>query len=197
MARCLGPGPSAGPRGDPAGPAAPCTRAPPRRAWYKGKKRIGKVRGPDGQIHHEPDAIARALWDSRADVWRAGWAGGEAARAMLELAPADLASGTPTAPPGICTLRRLVLAARGSAPGHNGIPYEALHPGCQFVACLVAQAFWAAAESDEAVQAVLSDNVEVLIWIPKKEGGPAPDSQRPSCSPRASGGLPSQPRRRS
>ena len=75
--------------------------------------------------------------------------------------------GFPRGPPPLAVIRATILRAGGSAPGVDGFPYELFHPGCQFVAALVGQAFWAAEESAEAVRLVLGENIELLIWIPK------------------------------
>ena len=72
-------------------------------------------------------------------------------------------------------LAALILGPSGSAPGVDGEPYEAYHPGARFVACLLAQA-WHAAQRDPAkLERVLGPSVDLLVWILK-----IPDAERPN-----------------
>ena len=67
----------------------------------------------------------------------------------------------------------------GSAPGHDGIPYEILHHGGTFVACLIGQAFHAAHVSSAAIEQVLGPSIDILVWILKSKGGGRPTDMRP------------------
>ena len=72
-----------------------------------------------------------------------------------------------------------VLAVSGSAPGHNGIPYEAYHQGVEPVTEALAQAVLAAHHDPPVLDVTLGPNVDLLLWIPKKAGADRPDGQRP------------------
>ena len=72
-----------------------------------------------------------------------------------------------------------VLAAGGSAPGHNGIPYEAYRQGVELVTEALALAVLAAHHIPAVLDIMLGPNVDLLLWIPKKAGADRPDGQRP------------------
>ena len=72
-----------------------------------------------------------------------------------------------------------VLAAGGSAPGYNGVPYEAYHQGVELVTEALSLAVLAAHHDPAVLDVMLGPNVDLLLWIPKKAGADRPDGQRP------------------
>ena len=72
-----------------------------------------------------------------------------------------------------------VLTAGGSAPGHDGIPYELYHPGARFVAHLLTQAFYGLEEGGGDPSHVLGDNDDLVVWIPKTPGADRAGHMRP------------------
>ncbi|MFM7989445.1 MAG: hypothetical protein ACKPKO_60035, partial [Candidatus Fonsibacter sp.] len=64
-------------------------------------------------------------------------------------------------------IRGAVLAAHGSAPGIDGVPYEMYHYGASFVTAMLREALAAAGESIEQLQLVIGAAEDLLIWIPK------------------------------
>ena len=67
----------------------------------------------------------------------------------------------------------------GSAPGHDGIPYEVLHHGGTVVACLKGQAFHAAHVSSAGIEQVLGPSIDIFVWVLKSKGGERPIDMRP------------------
>ena len=72
-----------------------------------------------------------------------------------------------------------VMGPAGSAPGHDGIPYDVFRHGGTFVACLLGQAFYAAQVSRDAIEHVLGPSIDILVWILKSKGGERPTDMRP------------------
>ena len=79
-------------------------------------------------------------------------------------------------------IRGIVLASRGSAPGKDGVPYELYHFGVSYVAALLQETLWAGQDGMEAVEALLGDADDLLIWIPKIGGATGPSALRRSSS---------------
>eukprot|EP00959_Pyramimonas_sp_CCMP1952_P231079 4830445-Pyramimonas_sp.AAC.1 len=59
-------------------------------------------------------------------------------------------------------LASIALAPSGSAPGVDGEPYKAYHPGARFVACLIAQAWHAADLNPALLDGALGPSVDLL-----------------------------------
>eukprot|EP00959_Pyramimonas_sp_CCMP1952_P293864 6145988-Pyramimonas_sp.AAC.1 len=59
-------------------------------------------------------------------------------------------------------LATTVLTPGGSAPGVDGVPYDAFHPGARFVACLLAQAWYATDLNPSLMDEVLGPSVDLL-----------------------------------
>ena len=72
-----------------------------------------------------------------------------------------------------------ILSAKISAPGLDGVPYELMHYGLNFMVHLVGQAHYAAQRSTQDLNRVLGPNCDLLLWIPKKSDAYYPDGQRP------------------
>ena len=58
-------------------------------------------------------------------------------------------------------------------------PYEVYQLGVLFVACLLAQAVYAADVSGEALDEVLGPSVDLLVWILKQAGAEETSGMRP------------------
>ena len=74
----------------------------------------------------------------------------------------------------------------GSAPGYDGIPYEAFNHGSNFVSCLLGQAFYAEQMSSTAIEKVLGPSIDILVWVLKSKGGERPSDMRPLHLPKFS-----------
>merc|ERR1712102_7275 len=86
----------------------------------------------------------------------------------------------PTLPkPSWHTLATLILQQAGSAPGIDEQPYEVYHYGVRFMACLLGQAVWAASRSDQELDLVLGESVDLLVWILKYPGAEEAAGMRP------------------
>ena len=72
-----------------------------------------------------------------------------------------------------------VLAAGGSAPGHNGIPYEAYQQGVELVTEALSLAVLAAHHDPAVLDVMLGPTVDLFLWIPKKARADRTDGQRP------------------
>ena len=117
-----------------------------------------------GQVLSDPAAIEAALWDSRAGIWAAPADLSPAADCLLDHYFADRAAAFPPRPCASAgRLASLVLHQRGSAPGVDGIPYEALHPGAGFVAHLLGQALLGLEATPHSFDRVLGADPDLLI----------------------------------
>ena len=137
------------------------------RRLFAGKHRL-TVLHHRGQVLSDPAAVEAALWESRAGIWAAPADLSPAAGALLD----HYFNGRAAAfPPRPCAsagrLASLVLQQRGSAPGGDGIPYEALQPGAGFVAHLLGQALLGLEATPHSFDRVLGADPDLLIWIPK------------------------------
>ena len=72
-----------------------------------------------------------------------------------------------------------VLEPFGSAPGHDGIPYEVYHAGPRFVACLLGQCFHAANISQARLDDALGPAIDLLVWIMKVPDAECASGMRP------------------
>ena len=183
-----------------AGRSVRCGPAPEWvRAGRSALRRGGPLRhlqGPDGRRITSPAAIEQALWDSRRAVWRNVPDMPPAARDVLDAyfhgrGPVEGLPAGPTV--DLARLRRLVRESGGSAPGVDGIPYEALAPGATFVAELLGQ-YWAAAMTGPGELArALGPSEDLLVWIPKAPPADRPGLLRPlqlpTCLRRLFGAL--------
>ena len=139
------------------------------------------VRDTAGILHLDPRTTEPLLWADRADIWtRPPALPGNGATLLDSYFRHRGASSFPSTPvPNRMRLHEAVLARSDSAPGVDGEPYELYHPGANFVAHLLAQAHHAAALSSHALESVLGPNVDLLIWIPKKDNAEATSDWRP------------------
>jgi hypothetical protein len=151
------------------------------RRLFKTKAGLTKVQRDDGSEATRPGDIQETLWESRAPLWQSvaetAPAAGPLLGAYASELPKDVAPGL--SPPSFSQIARCILRAGGSAPGCDGWPYEVYHMGVNFTAHLLAQAFHAAGISIEALDRVLGPSIDLLLWIPKKEGLTTTDAQRP------------------
>ena len=119
------------------------------------------------------------LWRSREAVWAttppAPECGQSILNAYFENRPRLENIGLPTWD----GLANVVVQPAGSAPGHDGIPYETFHHGIMFVSCLIGQAFYAAQMANTAIERVLGPSIDILVWILKGKGGERPSDMRP------------------
>ena len=79
----------------------------------------------------------------------------------------------PLAPFPPCDLAaavRILLAAGRSAPGGDGLPYEAFQAGPWLFGRLLLQTVRAACVAPGLLPWVLGPNTDLLVWIPKKDG---------------------------
>ena len=175
-------------------PAArgPDARRPPLPAQFRlghelfrTSKAVQGVRDAQGQWQAHPAAMDTVLWAGRGPIWstapRFPITGGFLRRLyFLRRVPLTMAS-SPL--PDWRHLAALVLAPKGSAPGIDGVPYEAYHHGARFVACLLGQAAYAAHDAPHLLTSVLGDSTELLVWIPKIPDPELPDHLRPLTLP--------------
>ena len=77
------------------------------------------------------------------------------------------------------SIKGLVLACRGSAPGVDGIPHELYHWGAFFAAALLAQRLWVAGNGKGDICMIIGPSVDSLMWIPKPDTTPGPNAMRP------------------
>ena len=137
------------------------------------------VRGPDGTYHTGHKDIDQVLWDSRKHIWATAAPMGPSAPAVLDAYFATQQRLDVPCTNTWETMMGLVLAPRGSAPGLDGIPYEVLQTAPKFTAALVAQAVHAAHDGPQAISRVIRSRRELLVWIPKADGG----TDRPAFGP--------------
>jgi len=127
----------------------------------------------------DPARIDALLWKSRAALWTsAPDAPLHGDRILSRYFEERRAVFPSQANPKFARVAGAILAARGSAPGLDGVPYELFHYGVNFVARLVAQAFYAAEDGSDVTN-VLGPNVDLLAWIPKAEVSRTAEEHRP------------------
>ena len=119
------------------------------------------------------------LWRSRAEVWASTPPAPECGQAILNAYFTNRPILDRIETPSYSKLTGVVVQPAGSAPGHDGIPYEAFHHGVHFVACLLGQALHAARISSRALEWVLGPSLDILVWILKSKGGDTPTDMRP------------------
>ena len=154
------------------------------RAIHKAFNRMQGLRGDDGQMIQDPARVDQMLWDSRKELSGSAPPMLEFADTILEAYFRDRSASLPDVPrPSSRDIAGAghVLAAGGSAPGHNGIPYEAYHQGAELVTEALALAVLAAHHDPAVLDTMLGPNMDLLLllWIPKKAGADRPDGQRP------------------
>ena len=139
------------------------------------------VRDGNGAWHESPGAVDRILWDSRKDIWQTAPPVPENALAILDwyFRGMDVGRHSDRPDPAWNRLAALVLSPGGSAPGLDGEPYEVYQPGARFIACLIAQAWYAADLAPEMVTTVLGPSIDLLVWIGKKIAAEVPNEMRP------------------
>ena len=170
----------------PAWQRGPTTRRPALADHYRiGRATFGRlppiqgVRDTTGTLQTDPNRMEEVLWQSRADIWATAPPGPACGEALLRAYFAHRPALGNVTPPTWDQLLAAVLNPGGSAPGHDGIPYEAFHHGARFVACLLGQAFHAAALSPRALEITLGPSLDILVWILKVPGGETPAEMRP------------------
>ena len=95
------------------------------RTVRKSFNRMQGLRGDDGQIVQDPALVDQMLWDSRKGLWGSAPPVPEVADTILQAYFRDRGAVLPDVPhPCSRDIAEKVLAAGGSAPGHNGVPYE-------------------------------------------------------------------------
>ena len=155
------------------------------RAVHRVFYRMQGLRGDDGQIIQDPARVDQMLWDSRKELWGSAPPVPELADTILQAYFRDRDAALPDVPhPCSRDIAKKVLAAGGSAPGHNGIPYEAYHQGIELVTETLTLAVLAAHHDPAVLDVMLGPNVDLLFWIPKKAGADRPDGQRPLQLPK-------------
>ena len=109
------------------------------------------LRGDDGQIIQDPARVDQMLWDSRKELWGSAPPVPELANTIVQAYFRDRDAALPDVPrPCSRDIAEKVLAAGGSAPEHNGIPYEAYHQGVELVTEALTLAVLAAHEKDQS-----------------------------------------------
>ena len=75
----------------------------------------------------------------------------------------------------------------------DGVPYEVFHIGARYVACLLAQALYAAMDAPYLLPQILGTAVDLLVWILKFAKAEFPSDMRPlqlpTCFRRLFGAL--------
>ena len=95
------------------------------RTVHKAFNRMQGLRGYDGQIVQDPALVDQMLWGSRKGLWGSAPPVPEFADTFLQAYFRDRGAVLPDMPhPCSRDIAEKVLAAGGSAPGHNGVPYE-------------------------------------------------------------------------
>ena len=150
------------------------------RTVHKAFKRMQGLRGDDGRIVRDLALVDQMLWDSRKELWGSAPPVPEFADTTLRAYFRDRGAVLPDVPrPLSRDIAEKVLAAGGSAPGHNGVPYEAYHQGVELVTEALSLAVLAAHHGPAVLDVMLGPNVDLLLWIHKKAGADRPDGQRP------------------
>ena len=156
------------------------------RADHKAFHRMQGLRGDDGLMIQDPALVDQMLWDSRKEPWGSAPPMPELANKILDAYFRDRSVTLPAVPcPSSRDIAGQILAAGGSATGHNGIPYEAYHQGVELATEALALAVFAAHHDPPVLDVMLDPNVDLLLWTPKKAGADRPDGQRrlqlPTC----------------
>jgi hypothetical protein len=141
------------------------------RALFKTRGAIQKLRKPDGSWETRDEGMLNMLWQSRSSLWTSHAALPTTANQILAKYFEDRPrpSFTASPQPHESHLLGLVLAPAGSAPGPDGIPYEALQQASRLTAWILGQAWHAAEALPSALSVVLGDSIDLLVWIPKKD----------------------------
>ena len=141
------------------------------RAVHKAFNRMQGLRGDDGRMIQDPALVDQMLWDSRKELWGSAPRMPELADTIVDAYFRDRSVTLPAVPcPSSRDIAGQILAAGGSAPGHNGIPYEAYRQGVELVTEALALAVFAAHHEPPVLDIMLGPNVDLLLWIPKKAG---------------------------
>ena len=119
------------------------------------------------------------LWRSREPVWATTPPEPECGDAILNSCFPNRPRLNDIETPTWDKLTRIVMEPSGSAPGHEGIPYETFHYSSAFVSCLLGLAFYAAQVSSAAIEKVLGPSTDILVWILKNKSGERPTDMRP------------------
>ena len=150
------------------------------RALYKKTHQLSGIYNEHNEWKTEPKDIDQILWESRKDIWGYPGQGADCTGEVLDLYFQDRSTTLPGEPaPSYERIAGVILAAKDSAPGLDGIPYEVMHHGLHFVTHLVGQGHYAASKSGDELDRVLGQNTDLLLWIPKKCDAVRVDGQRP------------------
>ena len=91
------------------------------RAVHKAFNRMQGLRGDDGQMIQDRAPVDQMLWDSRKELWGSAPRMPELADTILDAYLRDRSATLPAVPcPSSRDIAGQILAAGGSAPGHNG-----------------------------------------------------------------------------
>ena len=136
----------------------------------------------------EPEVVDEMLWDSRKELWGSTPEVPGHVREILGAYFAGRKASLPEVPtPDPRAIAGIVLSAGGSAPGHNGVPYEVYHQGAELVAEALSLAVLAAHHDPAVLETMLGPNVDLLLWIPRRPALTGWTGNGCSSSPRASG----------
>ena len=150
------------------------------RALYKGRSAVNAIVDEKGHRHTRPEGIAKALWNSRKDLWESVPPLPATAIHILKEYGRDKDSGLPPTPkPSLDKIAGSILSAGNSAAGVDGWPYEVFHYGVGFTANLICTAILVGQTDTGTLHRLLGPNIDLLLWIPKKEDVEATDGQRP------------------
>ena len=145
------------------------------RQQYKARLQGAGVRDASGTLHTDGPGMDAILWADRGPLWTSAPPIPASSDALLTHYFAHRRADWPPLPaPNGSTLKALVLAQSGSAPGADGEPYELYHHGADFLVHLLAQGHYAANVSDTALEHVLGPGHDPLVWIPKLLGAEHP-----------------------
>ncbi len=123
------------------------------------------VRDADGTAHEQPADMDQVLWESREGIWGTSPTLPARAGGILDYYFRSRPSMAAIPPPTTATVLGHILQPGGSAPGLDGVCYEALHFASNMVAHLLAQAIHATALDSSLLQHVLGPSVDLLVWI--------------------------------
>ena len=152
------------------------------RALLRKTKTLSSLKMDDGETTRDPKKIDDTLWQSRSSIWGSSPPVPPDAERVLQhyfrcderdLSAADIPR------PGWDDIAEGILQPQASAPGIDGIPYEAYHLGLRLTTCLIGQFFHLAGTDPERLDRALGPSSDLLVWIPKYDGADTPSGLRP------------------
>ena len=129
------------------------------RAAFKPLARLHRLREPGGAWATDPVRVEELLWRSRQELWTSVPDTPAVAHSLLQRYIQGRKCRLAAQP--VISQSRIagaILAARGSAPGVDNVPYELYHYGLRFVTALLAAAFQAAADGSGHLGRALGPN---------------------------------------